>query len=88
MTAEIEKSTRKNKKYMVNYNNKWIHFGDIFYEQYRDSTPLELYKDQNHYDKKRRDAYRKRATHIKDKNGDLTFNNKNSANYWSIKFLW
>ena len=59
----FQKSTRKNKKYMVNYNNKWIHFGDTRYEQYEDITPLQLYKDQNHYDKKRRDTYRKRAIH-------------------------
>ena len=63
----FQKSTRKNKKYMVNYNNKWIHFGDTRYDQYEDTTPLQIYKDQNHYDIKRRDAYRKRAMRIKDK---------------------
>ena len=72
MAYVFQKSTRKNKKYMVNYDHKWIHFGDTRYEQYEDITPLQLYKDQNHYDIKRRDAYSKRAMHIKDKNGNLT----------------
>ena len=37
---------------MVKYNDEWIHFGDKRYEQYEDNAPLQLYKDQNHYDKK------------------------------------
>ena len=40
---EIKQSTRKNKKYMVKVNDKWIHFGDVRYAQFRDSTPLKLY---------------------------------------------
>ena len=40
---EFKKSNRKNKKYMVYYNGKWIHFGSIINQQYRDSTPLKLY---------------------------------------------
>ena len=84
----FQKSTRKTKKYMVNYYNKWIHFGDTRYDQYEDTTPLQIYKDQNHYDIKRRDAYRKRAMHIKDKNGNFTFLDKNSPNYYSVNFLW
>ena len=40
---EFKQSTRKNKKYMVKYNGKWIHFGDTRYEHYRDKTPLKLY---------------------------------------------
>ena len=85
MSYTFQKSTRKNKS-MVNYNNKWIHFGDTRYEQYEDKTPLQLYKDQNHYDLKRRDAYRKRAMHIKNKNGDLTFLDKSSPNHWAFRY--
>ena len=46
----FQESTRKNKKYMVKYNDKWIHFGDKRYDQYEDTTPLQIYKDQNHYE--------------------------------------
>ena len=34
---------------MVKYNGKYIHFGNTLYDQYEDSTPLQLYKDQNYY---------------------------------------
>lgn len=87
---EFKQSTRKNKKYMVRYNtnSKWIHFGDLNYQQYTDKTPLKLYAYLDHKDKQRRDAYLKRAMGIHDKNGNLTYNNKNSPNYLSIKYLW
>ena len=43
-------STRKNKKYMVlNPNNKWIHFGDMRYEDFT-----------KHKNNKRRDLFLKR----------------------------
>ena len=73
---------------MVKYNNKWVHFGDLRYEQYEDKTPLKLYYNLNHKDKKRRFNYLKRAKGIKDKEGNLTYLNKNSPNYYSIKYLW
>ena len=81
----FQESTRKNKKYMVKYNDKWVHFGDKRYEHYRDLTPL---KYLDHNDLKRRESYRKRAKGIKDKNGNLTYLDKNSPNYYSVKFLW
>ena len=87
MSYTFQKSTRKNKKYMVKSNGKYIHFGDTRYDQYEDRV-LGLYKDQNHHDKKRRDAYLKRAKGIKDKNGNLTYLDKTSPNYYSVKYLW
>ena len=36
----------------------------------------------------RRDKYLARATKIKNKQGELTHNNPESANYWSTKLLW
>ena len=87
MTLRFEKSNRKNKKYMVFYN-KWIHFGDKRYSHYRDSTPLKLYSHLDHNDIKRRNAYLKRAKGIKDKNVNLTYLDKNSPNYYAVKFLW
>jgi hypothetical protein len=85
---QFKKSTRKNKKYMVLYNGKWIHFGDKNYSQIEDSTPLKLYKNLNHYDQERRELYLKRAMAIKDKHGNLTYLSKESPNYYSIKYLW
>lgn len=85
---EIKKSTHSGKKYMAFYNNKWIHFGDLNYQHFRDSTPLKLYSFLDHNDEKRRKSYLARAMGIKDKQGNLTYNNKNSSNYWSVHFLW
>lgn len=84
---EFLKSTRKNKKYMIFYNNKWIHFGDIRYEHYKDRTPLKLYSYLDHNDKQRRKNYLQRSMGIKSK-GNLTYNDPNSPNYYSIKYLW
>ena len=86
---DFKKSTRKGKKYMVVApNGKTIHFGSLSNEQYRDTTGLGLYTHLNHNDEKRRASYLARAKGIKDKNGNLTYKNKNSANYYSYKFLW
>ena len=91
----FKRSTRKNKKYMVSKNNgvnftkdNWIHFGDTRYEQFKDQTPLKLYSHLNHNDTKRRMNYLQRSKGIKDKNGNLTYLNKNSPNYYSVKYLW
>lgn len=85
---EYKKSTRKGFKYMVRYNNKWIHFGSLSYQHYKDTTPLKLYTRLNHLDLKRRKSYLARAKGIKNKNGILTWKNKNYANYWSVHKLW
>ena len=75
----LDISTRKNKKYMINVNGKWIHFGDKRHEQYKDSTPLRVYSYLDHKDPVRRARYYMR-------HGFTT--NKNSAKYWSNKYLW
>jgi len=56
---------------------KKIGFG---HKDYQDYT--------QHKDEKRRTSYLKRAKGIKDKNGNLTWKNKNTANYWAIRYLW
>ena len=75
------KSKAKNKKYSVyvmkDGKKKLIHFGDSRYEDFT-----------QHKDKERRKSYLKRARGIKNKKGDLTYKDKNTANYWSIKLLW
>ncbi len=75
------KSKAKNKKYSVyvmkDGKKKLIHFGDSRYEDFT-----------QHKDKERRKSYLKRARGIKNKKGELTYKDKNTANYWSIKLLW
>lgn len=56
---------------------KLIHFGNTDYEDYT-----------QHKDEKRRKSYLARAKGIKDKEGNLTYKDKNSKNYWAIKTLW
>ena len=85
----FKKSTRKGKKYMVvSPNGKTIHFGASNMEQFKDSTGLGLYSHLDHKDLERRKRYLARAKGIKNKEGKLTWNDKNSANYYSIKYLW
>lgn len=84
----FKRSTRKNKKYMVLYNNNWIHFGSTLYQQFRDQTPLKLYSHLNHSDATRRLNYLRRAKGIKNRSGELTYLDKNSPNYYSVKYLW
>lgn len=75
------KSDRKGKKGMVyvkkDGKKRLIHFGD--------STMSDFTK---HKDKKRRKNYLDRSGGIRNKEGKLTKNDKNSANYWSRKVNW
>lgn len=74
---DIKQSTRKDKKYMVLYKGKWIHFGQQGYSDFLE-----------HKDPKRRANYRKRAKGIKDGQGRLTYKVKTSPNYWAYNVLW
>jgi len=75
------KSTAKNKKFSVYVmkegRKKLIHYGDSRYEDFT-----------QHKDKKRRESYLKRAKGIRNKKGELTWKDKNTANYWAVKTLW
>ena len=80
-------SSRKNKKYMViSPKGEVIHFGDTRYQQFHDK--LGAYSHLDHNDKQRRDRYLKRAKGIKNKEGKLTWKDKESANYYAVKYLW
>ena len=74
-------SKAKNKKMSVyvmkDGKRKLIHFGDT---RYQDFT--------QHGDKQRRLNYLTRTAGIKNKEGKLTKDDKNTANYWSRKVLW
>jgi hypothetical protein len=86
----IRLSTRKNKKYDVYYNGRWISFGDKRYEHYKtsDLIPELLHVYNEHRDPERRRAYRTRAKGILNKYGELTYKDKNSSNYWAYHLLW
>lgn len=86
---KFEKSKSKNKKYLVILpNEKKINFGQLSYNHYKDTTPLKLYSNLDHNDKKRQINYCARSAGIKNKKGKLTKNNKESANFYSRKYLW
>ena len=75
---DLSHSNRKNKKHMVTLKNgNKIHFGDSRYEDYL-----------QHQDWKRRIQYRKRASKIRDKEGNFTYKDPNTANFWSYHLLW
>ena len=82
----FEKSHLKNKKYNAVLLNKEtgrerkVPFGAIGYEQYKDSTGLNLYSKLDHLDKDRRKRYRERHK------GEEK--NKFSSGYFSYKYLW
>ena len=90
--AEFFESGLKSKKYRVEFTYKRkrykINFGSRKDDQYKDSTPLQLYKTRDHYDETRKDKFLSRARGITDKEGNLTYNNPLSANFWAINFLW
>jgi len=75
------KSKAKNKKYSVyvlkNNKKSLIHFGDSRYEDFT-----------QHKDKKRQQSYLSRAKGIKNKQGELTYKDKNTSNYWAVNYLW
>ena len=82
-------SSRKGKKYMViTPKGKFVHFGQKSAQQFKDSTGLGLYSHLDHGDEERRRRYLARAKGIKNKQGKLTWNDKESSNYYSIRWLW
>ena len=72
----LDYSTRKNNKYVATSGKK-VHFGSSQHADYL------IHKDQA-----RRDRYLARAKKIKNKQGELSYTNPESANYWSVKLLW
>ena len=72
----LDYSKRKKYKYVVEYNDKKIHFGSIKTDDYT-----------NHHDHVQREKYLKKAKQIKDKDGRLTYKLPSSPNYWSVNLL-
>ena len=72
----LQYSKRKNYKYVVEYNNKKIHFGSANTEDFI-----------THKDPVRRDKYLTKAKKISNKDGQLTHLLPSYPNYWSVKLL-
>lgn len=87
----VNKTKSKNKYWVyVKSNNKKgfkkIGFGYKGMGQFKDKGGY--YKSLDHGDQKRRERYLKRAKGIKNKEGELTWKDKNTANYWAVHYLW
>ena len=72
----LQYSKRKNYKYMIEYDNKKIHFGSAKTEDYL-----------THKDPVRREKYLTKAKKITDKDGRLTHELPFYPNYWSVNLL-
>ena len=72
----LQYSKRKNYKYMIEYNDKKIHFGSAKTEDYL-----------THKDPLRREKYHAKAKRITDKDGRLTHELPFYPNYWSVNLL-
>lgn len=81
--------TPRTKKYSVyTPKGRLIHFGARGMQHYRDRTGVSRWSALDHNDRKRRAAYLARAKGIRDGSGRLTWNNPESANYYSVHYLW
>jgi hypothetical protein len=75
------------KKYSVyTPSGRLIHFGDRRYEQYCDT--LGHWSHLDHHDKKRRRSYWARHKAIRRGDGSLAYTNRESPEYYSMKYLW
>ena len=72
----LDYSKRKNYKYVVEYNDKKIHFGSAKTDDYI-----------NHHDHVQREKYVNKVKKIKDKDGRLTYKLPFYPNYWSVNLL-
>lgn len=83
---DYKKSTRPDKKLMVEVNGKTIHFGARSMQHYKDKTGI--WSSKNHNDAERRKNYLSRAKGIKKKDGSLAWKDPESANYHAVRILW
>ena len=74
--SSLDYSKRKYYKYIIEYDNKKIHFGSTNTEDYL-----------THKDPVRRDKYLTKAKKISNKDEQLTHQIPSYPNYWSVKLL-
>ena len=75
--TSIGYSTRKGKKYEIEYAGHIIHFGSDVGQTFLD-----------HHDETIRNAWRARHHKIKNKNGEYVYKLKTSPSFWSNALLW
>ena len=74
----LDYSKRKNNKYVVKLpSGKNLHFGSSQHPDFLIQR-----------DNERKEKYLSRAMKIKNKKGELTYENPESANFWSVNLLW
>ena len=87
------KKGKHQKKYTAYIKNKKtkkirkLHFGDKNYEQYKDRTPLKLYKHKNHNTRKRMQNYYSRHSGTKNRLKAIKREKKKSKGYYTSKIL-
>jgi len=91
--VKFEKSKRKHKKYTAYVKNRKtkkvrkLHFGDNRYQQYKDRTPLKLYKHLNHGSRKRMQNYFSRHSGRKNRTKAIKYEKKKSNRLYTPKLL-
>ena len=91
--VKIERAKNPKKKYTVTVKNKKsgktrkIHFGARDYPQYRDSSPLGLYKHKNHNDFKRMQRYYSRHSGTKKRLKAIDKEKKDNKGKYTPKIL-
>ena len=73
-----EQALRWGKSKGVLGHHEHTHFGQKGYDDWRSGTAT----------KEQRKSYLARAKGIRNKEGKLTWKDKNTANYWAVKYLW
>jgi len=90
---KFEKSDKNDKKYMVivedrsTKKRRTIHFGGLGYPQYKDRTPLKLYKKLNHMTRKRMQNYFKRHSGTGNRKMAIDKEIDKSNGYYNAKIL-
>ena len=90
---KFEKSRRLHKKYVAYIQNRktkkvrLLNFGDNRYQQYKDTTPLKLYRSLNHGSRKRMRNYFNRHSGTPFRAKAIAREKKNSKNLYTPKLL-
>ena len=75
--TDLRQSWRKGKKWAVLYDNIWIHFGSLLYDDFT-----------SHNDPVRRASYRRRHKGILLRDGRPAYTVKSQPSYWAYHLLW
>lgn len=80
----VDFSEKRNKRFKIRYNNKFIHFGS------KDGSTFLDYILRGEYEKavEKRKNWRKRHKEIKDEYGNAYYKKMNSPEYYSWHLLW